>query len=35
MKEYINDLIKLINFEREEEISLMINEIKTMSSYKR
>ncbi len=35
MEDYIKHLIDLINFEREEEISLMINEIKTMSSYKR
>ncbi len=35
MDDYIKQLIDLINFEREEEISLMINEIKTMSSYKR
>ncbi|WP_295721517.1 IGHMBP2 family helicase [uncultured Methanobrevibacter sp.] len=35
MEDYIKQLINLINFERKEEISLMINEIKTMSSYKR
>ena len=35
MKAYISQLIDLINLEREAEISLMIHEIKTMSSYKR
>lgn len=35
MKKYIDRLIELINFEREEEISVMINEIKKMSSHER
>ena len=35
MKKYIERLIELINFEREEEINLMINEIKKMSAFER
>jgi len=35
MDKYIEKLIKLINFEREEEINVMINEIKKMSAYER
>ncbi|MBR0472509.1 MAG: IGHMBP2 family helicase [Methanosphaera sp.] len=35
MKKYIEKLIKLINYEREAEISLMINEIKKMTAYER
>lgn len=35
MKKYIEKLIQLIDFEREEEIKLMINEIKKMSSFER
>ena len=35
MKKYIEKLIELINFEREEEINLMINEIKKMSAIER
>ncbi|MEE3419304.1 MAG: IGHMBP2 family helicase, partial [Methanosphaera sp.] len=35
MKKYVEKLVKLINFEREEEINLMINEIKKMSSIER
>ena len=35
LKKYIKKLIKLINFEREAEIELMVNEIKNMSGKKR
>ena len=35
MKKYIAKLVELINYEREEEINLMINEIKKMSSIER
>ena len=35
MKTYIEKLIKLINYEREAEISLMINEIKKMTANER
>lgn len=35
MKSYIEKLIKLINYERDEEINVMINEIKRMSSFER
>lgn len=35
MKKYIEKLITLINYEREEEINVMINEIKKMSAYER
>lgn len=35
MKQYIEKLIKLINYEREEEINVMINEIKKMTAYER
>ncbi|MDO5824954.1 MAG: IGHMBP2 family helicase [Methanosphaera sp.] len=35
MKKYIEKLITLINYEREEEIKVMVNEIKKMSSYER
>lgn len=35
MKKYIEKLIKLINYEREEEIAVMINEIKKMTAYER
>ena len=35
MKSYIEKLIKLINYERDEEIDVMINEIKRMSSFER
>lgn len=35
MKKYVEKLIKLINYEREAEISLMINEIKKMTAYER
>ncbi|HIH35049.1 MAG TPA: IGHMBP2 family helicase, partial [Methanosphaera sp.] len=35
MNKYIENLIQLINYEREEEIKLMLNEIKKMSSFER
>ena len=35
LKKYIKKLIKLINFEREAEIELMVGEIKKMSGKKR
>ena len=35
MKKYIEKLVKLINYERDAEINLMINEIKKMSAYER
>ncbi|MBR2558097.1 MAG: IGHMBP2 family helicase [Methanobrevibacter sp.] len=35
MKKYIKNLIKLINYEREAEIELMVNEIEHMSGQKR
>ena len=35
MKRYIEKLITLINYEREEEISTMINEIKKMTGHER
>ncbi|RAP51813.1 MAG: AAA family ATPase [Methanosphaera sp. rholeuAM270] len=35
MKKYIEKLIRLIDYEREEEINFMINEIKKMTSYER
>jgi len=35
MKRYIERLIELINYEREEEISQMINEIKHMTAHER
>ena len=35
MKKYIKKLIKLVNFEREAEIELMVSEIKKMSGQKR
>lgn len=35
MKKYIENLIKLVNYERDAEISLMVNEIKKLSAYKR
>lgn len=35
MKKYIEKLIELINYEREVEIDVMINEIKKMSAYER
>ncbi len=35
MKKYVEKLVELINYEREEEINLMINEIKKMSSIER
>lgn len=35
LKKYIKKLIKLINFEREAEIELMVNEIEKMSGKKR
>jgi len=35
MKKYIEKLIQLINFEREEEINVMLTEIKKMSAYER
>lgn len=35
MKSYIEKLIQLINYERDEEIDVMINEIKRMSSFER
>ena len=35
MKRYIERLITLINYEREEEVKVMVNEIKKMTSYER
>ena len=35
MKKYVEKLVKLINYERDEEISAMINEIKKMSASER
>ena len=35
MKKYIKKLIKLINYEREAEIELMVSEIENMSGQKR
>ncbi len=35
MKKYIKNLIKLVNYERDAEINLMINEIKKLSAHKR
>lgn len=35
MKQYIKNLVKLINFEREAEMDQMINEIKKLSAHKR
>ena len=35
MEDYKEELIKLINYERDAEISVMVNEIKNMSASKR
>ena len=35
MKKYIKKMLKLIDYEREAEIELMISEIKNMSGIKR
>ena len=35
LKKYIKKLIKLINYEREAEIELMVSEIENMSGQKR